>query len=82
MDPMTHRLKSIMVCNVTNGHLVAGTTGALFFLGVGGRLFKCSNTRLFVSGLSPHLKIFHSYGDVTIDSEGLQILPMLGSHGH
>ena len=28
---------------------------------------------LFVWGLSSHLKIFHSYGYVTIDSEELQI---------
>ena len=29
---------------------------------------------LFVWCLSSHLRIFHSYGDVTIASEGLQIL--------
>ena len=29
---------------------------------------------LFVWGFSSHSRIFHSYGDVTIDGEGLQIL--------
>ena len=29
---------------------------------------------LFVWSLSSHLRIFHSYGDVTIAGEGLQIL--------
>ena len=29
---------------------------------------------LFVCGFSSHLRIFHTYGDVTISGEGLQIL--------
>ena len=33
-------------------------------------LFAC----LFVWGLTSHSRIFHSYGDVTITDEGLQIL--------
>ena len=33
-------------------------------------LFVC----LFVRGLSSHSRIFHSYADVTITGEGLQIL--------
>ena len=32
------------------------------------------NKYLFVWGLSSHLRIFHSYRDVTITGEGLQIL--------
>ena len=35
---------------------------------------------LLVCGFSSHLRIFHSYGDVTIADEGLQIL--LGTRGH
>ena len=37
---------------------------------------------LFVWGFSFHLKMFHSFGDVTMNGEGLQILTMLGTHGH
>ena len=29
-----------------------------------------------------HSRIFQSFGDVAITVEGLQILPMLGTHGH
>ena len=31
---------------------------------------------------SSHSRIFHSYGDVTVNIEGLKFLPMLGTHGH
>ena len=41
-------------------------------------LFVC----LFVWSLSSHSRIFHSYEDVTIAGEGLQIWPMLGTHVH
>ena len=36
----------------------------------------------FVRGFTFHLRIFHSFGDVTITGEGLQILTYLGTHGH
>ena len=37
---------------------------------------------LFFFCFSSHCRIFYSYGDVTIASEGLQIWPVLGTHGH
>ena len=37
---------------------------------------------LLVWGLSSHSRIFHSYGDVTITGEGLQILTYLGINDH
>ena len=39
---------------------------------------------VFVSfwSLSSHSRIVHSYGVVTITGEGLQIVTMLGPHGH
>ena len=37
---------------------------------------------MFVWCFSSHSRIFHSYGDITITSEGLQIWPMLGNYGH
>ena len=36
--------------------------------------FVCVFVRLFVCGLSSHSRIFHSFGDVTITDERLQIL--------
>ena len=36
-------------------------------------LFVCFFVCLFVWGFSPHSRIFHSFGDVNISSEGLHI---------
>ena len=38
---------------------------------------------LFIWSLSPHFRIVHSYGYVTITVERIEkIWPMLGTHGH
>ena len=37
-------------------------------------MFVCLFVCLFVWGFSSHSRMFHSYGDVTITDEGLQIL--------
>ena len=36
----------------------------------------------FVRGFTSHLRIFHSFEDVTMTGEGLPILTYLGTHGH
>ena len=42
----------------------------------------CWHNELFVPGFSSHSRIFHSYGDVNITDEKLQIWPLLCTHGH
>ena len=47
------------------------------------RLFVILFVCLFVClSLSSHSRIFHSYEDVTIEGEGLQILTYAGTHGY
>ena len=42
----------------------------------------CTDGKLLEGGLSSISRIIHSYGDVTITGEGLQIVTMFGTHGH
>ena len=47
------------------------------FVCLSGCLFVCLFLCLFVWGFSSHARIFQSYGDVNIISEGLQVMTVL-----